>query len=43
MTKKVIAIVVSAGLESLAITRPKLKRRLACPNLPSMAFRNLSS
>jgi hypothetical protein len=34
MTKKVIAIAVSEVFANLVMTRFKLNRRLACPNLP---------
>jgi hypothetical protein len=36
ITKKLIAIAVSEVLANLVITQSKPKRRLACPNLPSM-------
>jgi hypothetical protein len=36
ITKKVMAMVVSAVVTNFAITRSKLKRRLPCPNLPSI-------
>ena len=36
ITKKVIAIAVSEVFANLVMTRFKLNRRLACPNLPSI-------
>ncbi len=43
MTKKVIAIEVSDVSGSFVITRLRPYLLFACPNLPSIALRNLSS
>ena len=43
ITKKVIAMAVSDVEGSFAITRLRLNLLLACPNLPSIALRILSS
>jgi hypothetical protein len=43
MTKKVIAIEVSDVSRSFVITRLRLNLLFACPNLPSIVLRNLSS
>ncbi len=43
ITKKVMAIEVSDVSVSFVITRLRLNFLFACPNLPSIALRNLSS